>query len=170
MRILSVLAIGGLAIGLSSTDVMAVSSTVTATIAFDTALTLSPVSQINFGTVKALVADTYTIDTAGTVTAAGSGQWLHGPTSAGNISIAGSTTQTINISVGNYSAASNGVTAANAKCRYNGDTESACSRTGAAAPAAGKTLLLGVQAVVSGTQAAGSPAATPTFDVTVVYN
>jgi hypothetical protein len=168
MRSLYVLAIGGLALGLSTTDVWAVSQSVTANIAFDTALTLTKNADINFGKVKAGVADTYTIDTAGTVTAAGSGQYLSGTTAAGNISISGSTTQTINISVGNY-AANGGVTPQSATCRYNGDTASACSRTGAAAPAGGKTLLLGVQAVVDGTQVAGATAA-PTFDVTVVYN
>lgn len=145
----------------------AVTQSVTANIAFDNAITLTKNSDINFGIVKASTADTYTITTAGVVTAAGSGQVLGGTAAAGNITIAGSSTQTVAISVGSYTA-NNGVTPANATCAYNGGGAAACSLTGQAAPGAGKTLLLGVQAVVSGAQAAGTSAA-PTFVVTVVY-
>ena len=153
-------------LGLSQ-DVQAVTQSVTANIAFDNAITLTKNADINFGVVKASTADTYTITTAGVVTPAGSGQVLGGTAAAGNITIAGSSTQTVAISVGSYTA-NNGVTPANATCAYNGGGAGACSLTGQAAPGAGKTLLLGVQAVVDGTQAAGTSAA-PTFVVTVVY-
>lgn len=159
--------IAALAVSSAPLGVYAATQSVTANIAFDTPLTLTKVADINFGTVSAGVADTYTITTAGVVTAAATGQMLFGTPAAGNISIAGSSTQTINISVGSYTA-NNGVTPANATCNYNAAGAGTCALNGVAAPGAGKTLLLGVQAVVDGTQAAGSSAA-PTFTVTVVY-
>lgn len=148
--------------------VRAATQSVTANIAFDTGLTLTKNADINFGTVEALVAETYTITSAGVVTALGAGQILYGTPAAGDISIVGSTTQTIDISVGSYTA-NNGVTPQNATCNYNAAGAGTCALSGVAAPAAGKTLLLGVQAVVDGTQAAGSSAA-PTFVITVVYS
>ena len=147
---------------------MAATQSVTANISFDTPLTLTKVSDVRFGTVSAGVASTYTITTAGAVTATGSGQYLYGTKAAGNITIAGSTTGTLNISVGGYTA-NNGVTPANATCAYNGGAAGSCTIPTAVAPGTGKTLLIGVDAQVSGTQAAGS-SATPSFTVTVVYN
>lgn len=140
---------------------------VTANIRFDTPLTLTKNADINFGSVSAGVSDTYTISTAGAVTAAGSGQYLFGATAAGNITIGGSSSQLINISAGGFTA-QGGVTPQNAKCAYNGGASGSCTITGAAAPGAGKTLLVGVDAVVDGTQAVGATA-TPSFTVTVVY-
>lgn len=153
---------------LVSADALAATQSVTVNISFDTPLSLTKISDISFGTIKAGVADTYTISTAGVVTAAGAGQWLYGAKTAGNITIAGSTTGTINISVGGYTA-NNGVTPANATCSYNGGAAGSCTINGAAAPGTGKTLLIGVDAQVNGTQTAGTSAA-PTFTVTVVYN
>ena len=146
----------------------AVTQSVTANIAFDNAITLTKNNDINFGLVKALTADTYTITTAGVVSAAGSGAAIGGTPQAGSITIAGSSSQTVNISVSGYTA-NNGVTPQNATCAYNGGAAGSCTISGAAAPGAGKTLLVGVQAVVSGAQAAGTTAA-PTFNVNVVYN
>jgi len=153
---------------LFSADALAATQSVTVNISFDTPLTLTKVSDISFGAVKAGVADTYTITTAGVVTAAGSGVWLYGTKAAANITIAGSTTDTVNISVGGYTA-NGGVTPANATCAYNGGGAGSCTIASAAAPGAGKTLLVGVDAQVSGTQVAGATAA-PTFTVTVIYN
>jgi len=153
---------------LFSADAIAATQSVTANISFDTPLSLTKVSDISIGAVKALTASTYTITTAGVVTATGSGVWLYGTKTVGNITIAGSTTDTINISVGGYTA-QNGVTPANATCAYNGGGAGSCTIASAVAPGAGKTLLIGVDAQVSGTQAAGTTA-TPTFTVTVVYN
>lgn len=148
-------------------DAGAVTQSVTANISFDSPLAITKNADINFGTVRAGVADTYTISTAGSVSAAGSGAYLYGTTSAASLTITGSTSQTISISVGGYTA-NGGVTPQNATCAYNGGSSGSCSLSSVAAPGAGKTLLLGVQAVVDGTQTGGSSAA-PTFTVTVVY-
>jgi hypothetical protein len=146
----------GAAALLFSADAMAANPTVvTANIAFDSPLTLTKTSDINFGTVLAGVTSTYTITTAGTVTASGSGQWLYGTKSAANISIGGSTTSMINITIAGYTA-SNGVTPSNATCSYGGGAAAPCTTiTSAAAPGAGKTLLIGLDAAVDGTQTAG---------------
>lgn len=143
---------------------------VTANIAFDTPLTLTKTSDINFGTVTASNASTYNITTAGAVTTtAGTGAYLYGATTAGSITIAGPTADTLTISVGGYTA-NNGVTPSNASCAYNGGAAvTPCSYTTAVAPGAGKTLLLGATVAADGTQAAGTTAA-PTFTVTVTYN
>ena len=146
---------------------MAATQSVVATVTFDTPVSMTKNSDINFGKVKAGVADTYTITTAGAVTAAGLGQWLGGTKAAGNITVAGSTTQTVNISVGGYTA-NGGVSLQNATCAYNGGAAGSCTLNGALAPAAGKSLLLGVDAVVDGTQAAGTSAA-PSLTVSIVY-
>lgn len=152
--------------GWASTAQAATLST-TCNLGVDVALSITVNSNINFATVKAGTADTYTISTAGVVSHAGSGAELYGTPAAGNLSIVGSTTRTINISVGNYGS-NNGVTLQSATCNYNSGGSGTCALNGVAAPGAGKTLLLGVQAVVDGTQTAGTSAA-PTFDVTVVY-
>jgi hypothetical protein len=167
-KLLSVLALTALvpAAAYSATQ------SVTANIAFDTALTITKVNDIEFGTVKALTTGTYTIDTADAVTAGGSGVWLYGTPASAEITIAGSSTQTLNIGAGNYSV-SNNVTPSAATCDYNGGGEVDCNHASlntAAAPGAGKTLMVGVLATVGGgAQAAGTTAA-PTFDITIVYN
>ena len=145
----------------------AFSLSTTCSIGVDVALALTKNADINFGTVAAGIADNYTISTAGVITNAGSGSVLAGTPVVGNITITGSTSQTVNISVGSY-AANNGVTPSNATCAYNGGSAGVCSISGAAAPGAGKTLLLGVTAAVNGTQTSGSTAA-PSFVVTVAY-
>ena len=153
---------------LFSGDAMAATQSVTANLAFDAPLTLTKTSDINFGTVSAGVASTYTITTTGTVTATGSGQTLYGTKTAASITIAGSATNTVNISVGGYTA-QGGVTPANATCAYNGGAAGSCSIATGVAAGAGKTLLIGADAIVDGTQIAGATA-TPSFTVTVVYN
>jgi len=145
---------------------LAVTRSMTANIAFDTPLSLAKASDINFGTVTFGTADTYTITTSGVVTASGAGEHLYGETTAGSISVSGSTTQSINISAGNYTA-NGGVTLQNATCSYDGAAPGSCEINGAPSGAA-KTLLVGVQAIVDGTQMAGATAA-PGFTVTVAY-
>ena len=157
----------GAAALLFSADAMAATQSVTANMAFDTPLTLTKNNDINFGTVIAGTASIYTITTAGTVSATGSGQWLYGTKQAASITIAGSTTDTINISVGGYTP-QGGVTPANATCAYNGGTAGSCTIAAAVAAGAGKPLLIGVDADVDGTQTAGA-VATPSFTVTVTY-
>jgi Domain of unknown function (DUF4402) len=161
--------IAGIAAGaLISSNVLAATQSVTSNIAFDTPLTINKVADINFGTVKAGVSGAYTITTAGVVSAGGSGVWLYGTPAAGNLSISGSSTQTISISVGSYTANGN-VTPSAATCNYNGGGAGTCALSGQAAPAGGKTLLLGVTATADGSQAAGDVDA-PTFVITVVYS
>lgn len=146
----------------------AATQTVTANISFDTPLSITKKSDINFGFVKAAQAGIYVINTAGAVTASAGGTTLGGATQAGSLAIAGSPTQAIDISVTNY-VANSGVTPSAATCAYNGGVAAACHLTSQPAPGAGKTLLLGVTATVNGTQAAGTSAA-PTFDVIVNYH
>lgn len=138
-----------------------------ASISFDVGLALNKNSDINFGIVTALNASTYRISTAGAVTTvSGTGSYVTGATSAGNIQIVGSTTDGITISVGGYTA-NNGVTPANAQCSYNGGAAGSCSISGVAA-GSGKTLLVGVDVAADGTQAGGTTAA-PSFTVNVAY-
>jgi len=158
----------GTLIWLFSQGAEAATVSMTANISFDTPLTLTKKNDISFGTVKAGVADTYTISTSGNVTAASAGQWLYGAKAAGNITIVGSSAQTLNISVSNYSA-SGGVTPANATCSYAGGSAKPCALTAATAPGnTGKTLLIGIDAKVDGMQAVGSTE-TPSFTITIVY-
>lgn len=145
----------------------AATQSVTANIAFDTPLALSKTADIDFGTVKAGTSSTYTITTAGAVSATGSGSFVFGSPHAASITISGSSTQLMNISVGGYTA-NNGVTPSNATCAYNGGSSGSCNITGAAAPGTGKTLLVGVDAAADGTQAGGT-SATPSFTITAVY-
>jgi len=168
--------LAGLAIALLGTTAIATGSyaavqTVAANINFDYAVTLTKNADINFGTVAAGTVESYTITTAGVVTAQGSSNnVLYGTTAAADITIKGSATQTIAISVGNE-VSDNGVDihAASETCSYNGGASGSCSLTAQAAPSqVGKTLLLGVRVDADGTQAAASSAA-PHFDVTVVY-
>lgn len=141
--------------------------TISANISFQSALILSPVRNIDVGTVLADASGVYTIDTQGTVTASAGGQVLGGTPEVGEITIAGSDTQTINISVTNYQTDS-GVTPSNASCSYDGIISSPCTLSSVAAPAAGTSLLLGVTLSVDGTQSDGTQA-TPSFDVVVSY-
>jgi hypothetical protein len=139
-----------------------------ASIGFDVGLALNKNSDINFGTVTAANASTYRISTAGAVsTVSGSGTQIYGTTSAGSITISGSSSDTITISAGSYTA-NNGVTPSNATCSYNGSAATPCPVTGAP-PGAGTPLLIGVDVAADGTQAAGSTAA-PTFVMSVTYN
>jgi hypothetical protein len=166
---LKTLALGVAVVGVASAA-FAATVNMSASVRFRAPLVLTKVQDIDFGFVSANLADTYTISTAGVVSAAGQGEVLGGTPRAGNVNIKGSNSQAINISLGNYTT-HNGVRLQNASCAYNGGSAvSGCAINAAAAPAsAGKTLLVGVQAVVDGSQNEGV-VATPSFDITVVYN
>jgi hypothetical protein len=166
-KVVIMMAAAGMAGVLAMSNAYAATQAVTANIAFDTPLSLTKNSDINFGTVKAGVASTYTISTANSISATGGGQWLYGTPAVGDITIAGSATQVVNISVGGYTA-NGGVIPSNAQCAYDGGAEGSCTINSAAAPGAGKTLLVGVDAAADGTQVAADTA-TPSFTVTVVY-
>ncbi|HVY13480.1 MAG TPA: DUF4402 domain-containing protein, partial [Alphaproteobacteria bacterium] len=118
---------------------LAATQTVTASVKFDTPLTITKNADINFGIVKALQAGTYTISPAGAISASGGGVVLGGTPQAASLTIAGSTSQLIDISVNNY-VANLGVTPSAATCSYNNGTAAACSLNSQAAPGAGKTL------------------------------
>ena len=156
--------------GLANTHAaFSATQSVTANIRFDTPMTLNKTADINFGSVTAGSASTYRISTAGAVsTVSGTGAYIFGTTQAASITISGSSSQTMNISVGGYTA-QGGATPSNARCAYNGGAEQVCTYAAAAAPAAGKILLVGADVAADGTQAAGATA-TPSFTVTVVYN
>lgn len=155
------------AAALISSNALAVTESVTAHIAFDTTLGLNEEEAMDFGVVKAAQSGTYALSTGGVITPGGGGVWLSGTPTPADITISGSTTQTINISVGN-AASDNGVSIGTFVCDYNGGGSGSCTINGAAAPGAGKTLLVGATATVDGSQAAGETAE-PTFDVVAVY-
>lgn len=147
------------------------SSPQTASMAFDSPITIDNVVDIDFGVVDALNTARYTMDTAGNITIALGGVLLGGNPHPGSMVIHGSSTQTINISTGSYVAGGigGGVVLSAATCSYNGGTPAACNLTGQVPPtAAGKTLLLGVRATIDINQTAGTTAA-PSFTVTVTY-
>ena len=142
-----------------------------AAVSFDTALLITKASDVNFGFVEASTAGTYTIDTSGHVTASNGGILLNsGSSSAGNLTVMGSTIQTIAIHTGSY-ITDHGVAPSAATCSYNGGAAVACDAglTAQAAPGAGATLRLGLTVMSDGTAAAGTTAR-PTFTVTVVYS
>jgi hypothetical protein len=170
-RLFSALLLGAGLLVTQASGTNAATQSVTANIAFDTPLTLTKNSDIDFGTVTANNASTYTITNLGVITTtAGTGAYLYGAASSGSITIAGSSTDTVAISVGGYTA-NNGVTPSNASCSYQGRLVYApCSIAAGAAPGAGGIpLYLGVDVTTDGTQAAGTSAA-PSFTVTVVNN
>lgn len=134
-------------------------------ITFDVPITITKVSDINFGTCKT-ASSVYTMSTAGNITATGSGAYISGTKNAGNLTIGGSTTSTVTLSVGNYQA-NGGPTPSNAKGAYNGGGSASFPMT-VAAPGAGKTLLLGVDLTATGSEAT-STTFSPSFDVTAVY-
>ena len=168
----AVIVAGVVGLALYSTDATAMTTTMPISIAFDSAITLTKITDVNFGIVTALQANTYKITTLGVVTktgGAGTGVWLGGTHTPGNYLIKGSATATINITAQNY-VANNAVTPSLATCAYNGGAEVACTTlTAQLAPTAvGKTLLFGISVTASGAQAAGTTAL-PTFDIVVTY-
>lgn len=115
---------------------MAVTQSMTAHIAFATPLSLTQTSDMS-------------IDTAGRITG------------EGRITVAGTKDQIINISVDSY-AADGSIALQNPTCSYDGGDTGSCAITNAAAPGAGKTLLLGMQGIASDTPIAATT-------VSVVY-
>ncbi|MGE3623109.1 MAG: DUF4402 domain-containing protein [Bdellovibrionales bacterium] len=146
-----------------------VTTPVTATLTFDTPLSVTKDSDINFGSLQAGMANAYTISPAGALTATTPAGILFGTPVAGQLTIAGSTTQTISIQVQNYQA-NGGVTLSDAMCNYNGGGATACDTAmpSQLAPGSGKILLLGVTATTTSATPAG--VATPSFDVVVTYS
>jgi len=149
---------------------------VTANIAFAETLSLTLVSDIDFGIVQANRVGDYTITTAGVVSTPA----FPGPNNgiivddttanAGEITITGA--GNIDVDIASYSAAIGGVVASAATCKYGVAAEVDCedaSLDNAAAPGAGTALLLGVTVHADGTQNDLDTAA-PTFTVEVVFS
>ncbi|MFA6280525.1 MAG: hypothetical protein WC612_07020 [Bdellovibrionales bacterium] len=157
-----------LLLSLNAEQVLAATQTMSAHIAFDTVLSITNTSGIDFGSVKANQAGTYTVSSTGVVTATNSGVVLGGASKGGSLTIAGSTTQTIDITANNY-VSNNGVTPSGVTCAYNGGAAAPCNLTSQAAPAAGKILLIGITVDVDGNQTVNTTAS-PTFDIVVTYH
>ena len=153
---------------LLASPTFAATQTMTANIGFDTSLTITKGNDINLGSVKATQAGTYVIAPNGGVTASNGGVYLGGGTQAGSLTIAGSSTQTVDISANNY-VANAGVTPSAATCAYNTGAAVPCSLASQTAPGVGKPLLIGVTVAVDGTQNVGTSAA-PSFDIVVNYH
>jgi hypothetical protein len=146
------------------------SQSVTAHIAFDTPLNVSVNQNLDFGTVTAGVASTtYRVSTAAVISnVSGPGAPLYGTIKAGNVTISGSTTNSVNIAVSSSAAGTNGSTVGNFTCDYNSGGSGSCTIATGAAPAGGKTLLIGAD-VTAPNIAAGLTDA-PSLTVTVNYN
>ena len=153
---------------LGASQVRATTQSLSAHITFDTVLSITNNSNIDFGSVIAGQAGTYTLSPEGIITATNDGVVLGGTPTAGDLTITGSTTQSIDISADNY-VADNGVTPSAATCNYNDGTSSPCTLVSQLPPGAATTLLVGVTLAVDGTQEVNTSAA-PTFDIVVSYN
>ena len=149
-------------------EAVAATQTMTASIGFETALSLTNATNVSLGFAKAAQSGVYTISPSGTVTASNNGVALGGDTHAGSMTIVGSETQSIDIAVNNY-VAHNGVTPSSATCSYNGGAVAPCALSSQPAPGSGKPLLIGVTLTVDGTQQKGT-SAEPSFDVAVTYH
>ena len=147
---------------------MAATEEVTANIAFDTPLSITVYGDPGLGTVRAGVAEVYSIHPDNGLTAQNSSSnILYGWAGAADMLITGSTTASVQFSVANYTA-DNGVTPSNAVCNYADDPTAACDGMLGGPPGGGTVLFVGVTLTVDGTQTAGETAE-PTFDLTVIY-
>jgi len=158
-----------LAMVFSTSAALAATQNVTANVRFITPLSFTDVTNINFGTVTAGVAATYTITTAGVASTVG-GEYLSGTPVVGSVKINGSAFQTINISV-THGAAVSGVSVTASTCNYNAaGVASPCVVSGGAAPTStGKTLLIGATVSADGNQVDSNTPISPVITITVVY-
>lgn len=164
-KALSVIMVFGMTL---SSDAFAASQLVTSSIKFGGAvITMVINNTLDFGAVEAGQSGDYTVSTAGVLSYSGPGIPEGGTPSAANITISGSLTQNIGITVGNIQA-DNGVNLANLTCDYDSGGEGSCTINGGSPAGSGKTLLVGGKAVVGSGQSDGT-VAHPSFDVTVVY-
>jgi hypothetical protein len=140
-----------------------------ATIGFQPTITITKNADIDFGTVRKAACN-YVIDTSGTVTGTppGNCSTLTGSPHAANLTIRGSSSMQVTISVGGYTADGT-VTPSNARGLYNNGTEQSFPLNNVAAPtSAGKTLLIGTTISTAGTETNGASYA-PSFTITVIY-
>lgn len=155
------------AVIVSSGVALAATQNFLANVKFATPLTLTKVKDLNFGIVKANAAGSYVLSTAGIVTASGGGAVVGGVQQAGQLTVTGSSTQTLNISTDGLTP-DNGVTPSAPTCKYDASVEAPCNLTNQVAPGAGKTLLLGL--TIAAPALPDNATAAPSFNVNVVYN
>lgn len=141
-----------------------------ATIGFDTPLSITKNNDIDFKTVSAGVGATrYRITTAGVMSViSGPGVKLFGTPVAGSLTIYGSGTQGITISIQNITAGSNGSAISNITGKYFKLAEGTFPMSVAAPLSTGRPLLLGCDITVPANRTAGTTD-NPRFDVYVVY-
>jgi hypothetical protein len=167
-KIIALLTIGIICL-LGCATAYAATQSVTANIKFDSPITLTKNLDISFGTVSGGVAPTtYTISTNGTVTtASGPGEVIGGTSHAGKITLNGSLTSLMKISVGSFVTGSQGTVLSNPTCSYDGGVAGSCTIIGASGPGAGKVLLIGVDASAPTVSIVTTDA--PSFTVTALY-
>jgi len=124
-----------------ATQASAVTQTIAAHIAFADPISVTQASDISFADIKI------------------------GATGSGHITVAGSKTQIVDISVDEY--AEHGAARLSPTCSYDGGDDGSCNITNAAAPGKGKDLQLNLKAVA--TVAAADSMTNPAFTMAVVY-
>ncbi|MDD5586228.1 MAG: DUF4402 domain-containing protein [Alphaproteobacteria bacterium] len=148
----------------------ATSANVPIDVAFDTALSVTKDTNINFGVIADVTAGTYVISTAGAVVASNGGQVINDSTAeAGQVTVVGSATQHFTIEASAYNA-DGGATPSALMCKIGAGAETSCD-TGsplesAAGPGVGVAVSLGVTLTTTDLATDGDA---PTVDVTVVY-
>jgi hypothetical protein len=140
-----------------------------ASIGFQPTITITKNNDIDFGTVRQGNC-IYTINTSGNVTGSPPSTcgYVTGTRQPANLTIRGSGSLQVTISVGGYTSHST-VTPSLARGKYDNGTEQALPLNNVAAPtSAGKTLLIGATVTTAGTETVGV-GYTPSFTITVVY-
>lgn len=138
-----------------------------ANIQFDTAFTFNLVSNIDYASVKAGQSGDYTVSTAGVLSTANGGQAMTGTPTAGQVTIIGSSTQAVTISISGATT-DQGVSVTATRGRYGAGAEQNFPISGAAPGAGGTNLFVGATVHADGTQA-DSVTANPVITIQVVY-
>jgi hypothetical protein len=151
---------------------LALTQTVSAKVRFVSPLTLTALQPLDFGNLKASQAGSYTLSTAGTVSASSGGELISGAPSAGSITLSGSATQTIKINVTSYSPPADGVALTDATCNYNNSGEVPCNDDKLSNVALTKpenVLKIGATLITDNTSTEGKTA-TPSMTISIMYN
>lgn len=149
--------------------------TFTVTMDFAQPFGITESTPMNLGTLLALANGTVSIDTAGTMAVTGAQIVVDDTNKAVGvyaITQTGNSTAPVDITVDNPTANA-GVSISEFDCKWGAANatgfNATCAITSATNPGASTDLLVGVKVATDGTQADAS-SATPTFDITVVYN
>jgi hypothetical protein len=138
-----------------------------ANIQFDTAFTFNFVSNIDYASVKSATAGDYTINTTGTLSAANGGVLITGTPTVGQVTIIGSSTQAITISISGTTA-DQGVSVTATRGRYGAGAEQNFPISGGPPGAGGTNLFIGATVHADGTQA-DSVTANPVITIQAIY-